>query len=353
MKEPTVASPNKVTWHQEKVMAYCRGEPIYPATLELDLTSRCTRTCENCPSSRSRFHSSLEQGFVDRLLGVLGGHTRGLLLTGGEPTMSDLFPWTLSEARRRGFEEIAVVTNGSLLHQDRVYSALLEHASTIRLSLYDWADSTCSAFLPTLRKIEELRHRIDDSASSLKIGISLLTSADRSQRLIHMAETVRDAGAHWVYFHPVCLGWGKGVPVQVSQNNVIPMLHAWRESLSNGFQAHWAEERYSHSILDFDGYHGAHFLLIIGADGLNYLGAEVKYQPDFVLADVAGDWSEDFLWRPGRLARIAAVTSGNYTAIGSRHRGALYSHVLETLKKNPPLPEGVTEPREYRFPHIL
>jgi len=151
----------------------------------------------------------------------------------------------------------------------------------------------------------------------------------------------------------VCLGWGKGVPVQVSQNNVIPVLHAWRQSLENGFQAYWAEERYKHTSLNFDAYHGAHFLLIIGADGLNYLGAEVKYQPDFILADLAGDWSENFLWHPERLARIASVTSENYAALGSRHRGALYSHVLDALMKDPHNDEAFKSSGEYLFPHVL
>lgn len=173
-----VASPFKVTWHKEKLEAFRRGERFFPATLELDLTSRCTRSCSDCPSSRSDFQTSLDQDFVDRLLGTLEGKTRGLLLTGGEPTMSELFGWTLSEARRRGFEEIAVVTNGSLLEREEVVSALLIHATTVRVSLYDLSAKNCAGPGLVLKSLEKLRARIDSAGSSLQIGVSLLTSGN-------------------------------------------------------------------------------------------------------------------------------------------------------------------------------
>lgn len=279
MSRAYVASPLKVTWHHDKVQAYRRGESIYPATLEMDLTTTCTRSCEDCPSSRSRAHAHLDRQFVDRLFGVLGGRTRGLLLTGGEPTMAELFGWTLAEARRRGFEEIAVVTNGNLLGREAVAEALMRLASTIRVSLYDWASPSCSGPEPTLRQIELLRTQIEAAGSPLKIGVSLLTSADRADKLIPMAEAARSAGAHWAYFHPVCVGWGKGVPLSVPQTRVLAILNAWRAGLPEGFDAYVAEERYANTPLSFEAYHGAHFLLVIGADGLNYLGAEVKYHP--------------------------------------------------------------------------
>ena len=73
MTQDYVASPLKVTWHRDKVKAYCRDGPVYPATLELDLTSQCTRLCEDCPSSRSRAASHLERSFVERLLACWAG----------------------------------------------------------------------------------------------------------------------------------------------------------------------------------------------------------------------------------------------------------------------------------------
>ena len=42
------------------------------------------------------------------------------------------------------------------------------------------------------------------------------------------------------------------------------------------------------------------------------------------------------------IARIAAITSANYTAIKSRHRGVLYNHYIDGLMRGEvKLPDGV------------
>ena len=38
-----IASTFKITYHRDKLRSYLRDEPIFPATLELDLTSACNR----------------------------------------------------------------------------------------------------------------------------------------------------------------------------------------------------------------------------------------------------------------------------------------------------------------------
>ena len=85
-KEREVASGYKIAAHRERIMAYMRGESIFPVSLELDLTSRCSRACADCPSTALAFHWELPESFVERLFAALAGNVQGLLLTGGEPT---------------------------------------------------------------------------------------------------------------------------------------------------------------------------------------------------------------------------------------------------------------------------
>jgi hypothetical protein len=108
--------------------------------------------------------------------------------------------------------------------------------------------------------------------------------------------------------------------------------------------------------LKFNGYHAAHFLLVIGADGKNYLGPEVKYQPHHVIADLGVRWRDDFLWEEQRLVRANFVNSRTYPAIQSRHRGVLYNHFIEQLKRDeePALTKlERASVRGFLFPHIL
>jgi diphthamide synthase subunit DPH2 len=83
--------------------------------------------------------------------------------------------------------------------------------------------------------------------------------------------------------------------------------------------------------VDFSAYHAAHFLLVIGADGVNYLGAEVKYHPQYAIIDLSSQWTDDFLGQEERLKRIKTITSQTYPAVASRHRGVLYNHLIQDL----------------------
>jgi hypothetical protein len=95
-------------------------------------------------------------------------------------------------------------------------------------------------------------------------------------------------------------------------------------------------------------------MLVVGADRKNYLGAEVKYHPDFAIADLGLDLGEGFLGEPARLQRIAAQNSANYRALGSRHRGVLYNDFIERLKRHDPEAERIlAAPPAFRYPHIL
>jgi organic radical activating enzyme len=345
-----VASAFKVAGHGDKLAAYLENEPIHPATLELDITSACTRQCVDCPSSRSTAHQHLSMDFIERLFDSLAGETKGLLLTGGEPTMAPAFPKVLAMARRYGFTDLAVVTNGSLLDEERVLESLLTHATTIRVSSYDWSEESCDGLEPVLKKVSTLRRRIDEAGSRLKIGVSALTSAERVPALGQVMRATRAAGAHWIYYHPMCTEWRSGSPARVDQTGVLDAIEACRRQVNGDFQVHVSTQRYVYDPLVFQGYHAAHFLLVIGADGLNYLGAEVKYYPGYAIADVAGDWRKDFLWRAERLEKIGEVNHRNYRAIRSRHRGVLYNHYIEGLKQKT---DHGREPASFEFPHIL
>ena len=351
-----VASANKIAYHKEKLAAYLANQPVFPVTVEMDLTTQCTRICNDCPSCRSPYHRDLSMNFIENLFASFEGQTKGLLLTGGEPTMALSFPSVLELARRQGFEEIAVVTNGSLLHEERVINALLQHASTIRVSMYDWDSESCGGIGPTLGKITKLRKHIDQEGSALKIGVSALTSKERAPRLPEIADAVKNAGAHWVYYHPMCTGWADSNLKQVDQSNVLETVSEYRKQRQSGFEAFISQFRYASTEIQFDGYHSAHFMLVVGADGVNYLGAEVKYQSRFAIADVAGEWRSDFLQAPERLAKIHAVNSRTYSALNSRHRGVLYNDNIEKLKNGNLNLNDISDNSKtnaFLFPHIL
>jgi len=351
-----IASAYKVAYHREKLEAYLRNEQILPATVELDISTECNRRCPLCPSTRSPRSSTLNLGFIERLFARLEGQTRGLLLSGGEPTLSPLFPEVLRLAREYGFIDIAIVTNGSLLDKERVAAALCAYASTIRVSIYDWNRELRADLQATLRRIETLRSRIEREGSKLQIGVSALTSKENADALCSIARKVASAGAHWIYFHPMCIRWDTGAPERVDQSGVLAKIKECQKEQSDAFHIFTFPDRYAKRKIEFSGYHAAHFLLVIGADGMNYVGAEAKYHPQYIIADLTNNWRDDFLWRKERLKRIESINSRTYHALASRHRGVLYNQVIQDLINHGEgfLDEAsATYGATYVFPHIL
>jgi organic radical activating enzyme len=351
-----IASMYKVAYHRDRLQSYLGDESIFPACLELDITAACNRDCPFCPSTTSLASYTLSMDFVERLFARLEGQTRGLLLTGGEPTMAPTFPAVLRQARERGFLDLAVVTNGTLLGDDAVAAALLAHASVVRVSLYDWSTESHEGLGATLQRIEGLRSRIERDGSELQIGVSALTSQENASALAAISHEVASAGAHWIYFHPMCIRWDVGRPERVNQEGVLAQIEELQGKQGDGFGVFTFSDRYVESPLQFGAYHAAHFLLVIGADGKNYLGPEVKYHPQHAIADLAGNGCDGFLWDSERLRLIQAANHRVYPAIRSRHRGVLYNHFIEQLLEQKP--EACDERLEvaeetFAFPHIL
>jgi hypothetical protein len=198
-----------------------------------------------------------------------------------------------------------------------------------------------------------LRSRIEAAGSKLQIGVSLLTSTENVNTLYSIVRQVSSAGAHWIYFHPMCVRWDIGAPERVDQSGVLAKIEEFQKEQSDSFRVFTFPDRYVEQKIEFSGYHAAHFLLVIGADGMNYLGAEVKYHPQYIIADLVNNWRDDFLWNTERLNQIKSVNSRTYPAIASRHRGILYNQIIQNLidKGTRSLEHPIAD--TYLFPHIL
>lgn len=327
-----VFAPAKVNIDRQKVKAYLKGERIYPTTLEIDLTHLCTRSCSGCPYGKKRHAGlTLQLPFLDRIFSVLGPHTAGIILSGGEPTIVSHFPETVALARKKGFQEIAVISNGGNIHNHRVQDALLEHVTSIRISLYDWQENDSEYFTNTLKKIEDLRLRIDQEGSQLEIGAAMLTRTELKHRFLPVGLRALNAGIDWLYFHPYCIDWNKGRPIQADQTGVLDAINKFKTSAPDNANIQVPTERYGKNPLSFEKLHGAHFLIQIGADGINYLGPECKYEKDAELLDLNDYLEDDFLWHPQRLKRLNEASSDNYSYIGTRHRPPIFSDYIQKI----------------------
>jgi MoaA/NifB/PqqE/SkfB family radical SAM enzyme len=325
-----MTSSYKIAGDRRRLEDYLAGKNIFPLSVEFDLTEMCNRTCPGCPSVKATMKHFLSLEFIDRLLGILEGQTRGLLFTGGEPTIAPLFSRSLRLARQRQFSQIAVVSNGKCLDDNKVAGALLDDVTSLRISLYDWELGIDGPLSITLANILSLRKAIEQTGSGLSIGVSVLTDHARVPELEKIVRVISESGAHWIYFHPLCRNWDLGRPTITDQTAVLDEIERLRKAYSGIFPVFAGNERYGAQEIDFRSYHAAHFLLVVGADGKNYLSPETKYNPDYVLSDLNSSMENGFLWQEERLKRVR-YSSRDYACIGSRHRTVLYNDLVEGI----------------------
>lgn len=327
-----IFAPSKVGLHYDRLDAYLKGERIYPVTMEMDLSQRCTRSCSECPYSiKRRPGLTLQLPFIEKLFGILGPHTNGIVLSGGEPTYVPHFPETVALAKAKGFREIAVISNGTRLHLPEVQDALLEYVTSIRVSMYDWQVGESGSFLRTLKKIEFLRNRAEKEGSKLEIGAAMLTRKEWNHRLKPVGLRVLKSGVDWLYFHPYCIHWDIDRPVQADQSGVLEAIEDFIKSAPSGSNIQVPYERYSKEPLFFKTLHGSYFLIQVGADGINYAGPECKYDEEYALLDLNKYLEDDFLWHPQRIGRLKKINSANYSTIGTRHRPPVFSDYIEKI----------------------
>lgn len=353
-----IFSPSKVALDRQKLEDYLSGKQIFPTTIELDLTQLCTRSCPGCPYAVARRPGlTLQMPFLERLFEVLGPHTPGIVFSGGESTIVPHFPETLALAREKGFREIAIISNGANIHRPEVQDALLKHATSIRVSLYDWDENDSESFKSTLRKIEGLRNRIEKEGSELEIGASILTRKELNHRYQSVGLQALNAGIDWLYFHPYCVDWDKEYPTQADQTGVLEAIENLKEAATRDAEIQVPYERYSKEPLYFERLHGTYFLIQVGADGINYAGPECKYEKEAELLDLNEYLEDDFLWHPRRLQRLNAFTSNNYRFCGTKHRPSIFSDYIQRviqLRANNNVGEDLAETSDrFSYPHIV
>jgi hypothetical protein len=232
-------------------------------------------------------------------------------------------------ARKKGFKQIVIVSNGANIHRPEVRAALLEYATSIRISLYDWQENDSESFRNTLKKIEDLRNSIEKAGSKLEIGASMLTYQELNHRYGSVGLQALNAGINWLYFHPYCIDYDTGYPTQANQAGVLEAIEKLKQIAPKNANIQVPVERYSEESLYFEKLHGAYFLTEVGADGIIYAAPECKYDKDAEILNLHSYLKDDFLWHPQTFKRLNETNSDNYRFIGTKHRTPIFSDFIQ------------------------
>lgn len=111
----------------------------------LEVTERCNQMCPYCFAGARKKGDDLPFDVIERKLDFLMNHGDeipfNLQLSGGEPTVRDDLPEIIRSARRKGFKNIQINTNGKRLAEEAGYAATLKEAgATVIYLQFDGVD---------------------------------------------------------------------------------------------------------------------------------------------------------------------------------------------------------------------
>jgi MoaA/NifB/PqqE/SkfB family radical SAM enzyme len=126
----------KISWHEERVNAWMRGERVAPITIDMALTRACNYACHYCyamlqENDRKTINQKVIYDFLEDCaeIGVKGIS----LVSDGESTISPVFVDTIVKGSQLGIS-MAVGTNGMVLNE-RKLEEILPHLTYLRINI--------------------------------------------------------------------------------------------------------------------------------------------------------------------------------------------------------------------------
>lgn len=177
---------------------------------DLKVGFACNNRCVFCAQGdkRSACDSISIEELVARLQKVKDGTSRGLVLTGGEPTLYKRLPSLIAAARQLGYAPIQIQTNGRMLSYPEVLQKLrAAGADEFSPSLHGSTAEIHDALTRAAGSFEQSRRGI---ANIAKLGLPLVTNSvitktnvDDLPALVNLLGELGVRAAQLAFVHPV------------------------------------------------------------------------------------------------------------------------------------------------------
>ena len=199
---------SKVFCHTDRIQAYLAGERVLPISVKMRLTDKCNLECYYCSYKGNLTHESMSLSnalnCLDKLklMGV-----KGLVFTGGEPTLHPDFEGIVKAAKEEYGFDVALITNGV------VYCEVAQYLTWVRFSL-DTVDeevfekikghNRLKAVMNTIESfIEDKEHK----GSSMTVGIQAIVNKHnfdyQFSKIRNVIKYALSVGADYVQVRPL------------------------------------------------------------------------------------------------------------------------------------------------------
>jgi MoaA/NifB/PqqE/SkfB family radical SAM enzyme len=191
----------KISWYQDRIDAWLRGERIAPVTIDMALTRACNYGCHFCYAmlqendrkviSREVIHNFLEDCSEIGVRGIS-------LVSDGESTISPVFIDTIQRGSALGLS-MAVGTNGLVLDRAKLLE-ILPHLTYLRVNISageraryaeimgvkeHWFDRVCQ----NIRDMVDIKRRYN---LSVTIGMQMVLMPQYADQILPLARLGRE-----------------------------------------------------------------------------------------------------------------------------------------------------------------
>lgn len=198
-------STEKLALYPKKLLSLVDGgvDYTYPISVPISLTGACNQDCRWCSDRliRERYPDRLTREVLRNLFQDLSwGGTEGIVLEGGgEPTLSPLFLYAVSDAVSYGLR-VGVITNGTRTLPEWLYGQL----DWIRISLDASTEEEYGKFKGRPDDYGLVLANIERAARHCRlVGVGYLICRGNHSRLIDVAALLTSCGVDHLHLHPV------------------------------------------------------------------------------------------------------------------------------------------------------
>ena len=205
----------------------------------IDVTNRCNLSCDFCFANAKVQERVYEPSFdqIKEMLAALRGErpipTPAVQFSGGEPTLRDDLPDIIKLAKKMGFLQVQVATNGVRLGEDPKYAQMLKDAglSTVYLHFDGVSRNT--------EPLIEIRKKAIEHCRNASQGVTLVPTVINGFNDHEIGDTIRLAVENidvvrGVNFQPIAFTGAASIGGEGRQRFTIPDLADRIEQQTNG-----------------------------------------------------------------------------------------------------------------------
>lgn len=299
--------PYKLLFHQSRLQALAKGEPVYPVSVEIDLSNACPHDCPFCSFGTSASNGYRQQNWVtfpyprilDLLTELKNCSVESVTFTGGgEPLVHRQAAEILDQASHVGLQW-GLVTNGLLL-KGPIARLVQEGATFVRISLDAGTDETHMVThgvkVPQLSQILDNIRRLKQSDRKVVVGASFCVMDSNVDEIQLAATRVQEAGGDYLEVRPTYPtdwrgdGWANGLTGPNMDRALYNTAAARAHFANSAFRVIGLTERFDSLTTPAKRYQRCQIgplTTVIGADGRLWHCCVQRGQPFFELGSVA------------------------------------------------------------------